>query len=172
MKKILLVTVVLALVSGCSLFRKKDSNSGSDSVRTETTANGSSESYDNSPVNLNATGSDSGSIAGLQTVFFDFDSSTLSASEKEKLVGNIEWMKKNSQYKMTIEGHTDARGSSEYNLALGERRANAVRQIMTENGLSSSRLTIVSFGKEKPLVNAETEEAMAKNRRANFVPVQ
>lgn len=173
-KTLITITAALAfasVISGCSAFRKKGEGADSN-IRSETTAGGSSETLDNSPINMGATGSDSGSIEGLKTVFFDYDSATLTASEKDKLMGNIEWMKKNSNSKLTIEGHCDQRGSAEYNLALGERRANAVRQVFIANGVSGSRVTTVSFGKEKLLVNDDSEEAMSKNRRANFVPVK
>jgi peptidoglycan-associated lipoprotein len=173
-----LTTVMVALVfasvvSGCSWFRKKGENSGdATNIRSETTADGSSETLDNSPINLGATGSDSGSIEGLKTVFFPYDSSSLSEGESQKLMANIEWMKKNSKSRLTIEGHCDQRGSAEYNLALGERRANAVRQVFIANGIQANRVTTVSFGKEKLLAQGDSDEAMAKNRRANFVPVQ
>lgn len=175
-KTVLTAMVALILgsaLTGCSLFRKKGDAAGSDSeIRSEMTASGSSEALDNSPMNMGVTGSDSGMIEGLSTVFFEYDSATLSSVESDKLMANIEWMKKNSKARLTIEGHCDQRGSSEYNLALGERRANAVRQIFISNGISGSRLTTVSFGKEKLLSTGDSDEAMAKNRRANFVPVQ
>lgn len=175
-KTVLTAMVALILgsaLTGCSLFRKKGDASGSDSeIRSEMTASGSSEALDNSPMNMGVTGSDSGMIEGLSTVFFEYDSATLSSVESDKLMANIEWMKNNPKARLTIEGHCDQRGSSEYNLALGERRANAVRQIFISNGISGSRLTTVSFGKEKLLSTGDSDEAMAKNRRANFVPVQ
>lgn len=172
---VMVAVVIASMVSGCSLFRKKsgDGSSGDGSgIRSETTASGSSEALDNSPINMGVTGSDSGTIEGLQTVFFPYDSSTLSETESAKLMGNIEWMKKNPNAKLTIEGHCDQRGSAEYNLALGERRANAVRQVFVSNGIKGNRVTVVSFGKEKLLAQGDSDEAMAKNRRANFVPVQ
>lgn len=174
-KSLITITTALvfaSLVSGCSLFRKKSGDGADSSIRSETTASGSSETLDNSPMNLSATGSDSGSIEGLQTVYFDYDSAKMTSVESQKLTSNIEWLKKNSKLKVTIEGHCDQRGSAEYNLALGERRANAVRQVLIANGISGSRITTVSFGKEKLLTTSESDEAMAKNRRANFVPVQ
>lgn len=167
--------VIASMITGCSLFRKKsgDGSSGDGSnIRSETTASGSSETLDNSPINMGTTGSDSGSIEGLKTVFFPYDSASLSQDESDKLMGNIQWMKNNPTARLTIEGHCDQRGSAEYNLALGERRANAVRQIFISNGINGNRVTTVSFGKEKLLANSESDEAMAKNRRANFVPVQ
>lgn len=166
--------VVASMLSSCSLFRKKSGDGSGDgsNIRSETTAGGSSETLDNSPINMGVTGSDSGSIEGLKTVFFPYDSSSLSETESAKLMGNIEWMKKNPNAKLTIEGHCDQRGSAEYNLALGERRANAVRQVFISNGIKGNRVTTVSFGKEKLLAQGDSDEAMAKNRRANFVPVQ
>lgn len=173
MKKILLLALSLTIVTSCKSLRKNTDGSGSGDggVRSETTASGGSENIDGSPMNFSATGSDSGTIAGLQTVFFDYDSANLSASEKEKLMGNVEWLKKNASAKMTIEGHCDQRGSNEYNLSLGERRANTVKQVLVSNGISQNRLSTVSFGEEKPLVQGDSEQAMGKNRRANFVPV-
>lgn len=178
MKKIALTIMVLAITLagtvGCKSLRKNSDNSGSgnndSTIKSETTASGGSEKIDASPMNFAATGSDSGSIGGLQSVFFEYDKSTFSSSEKEKLTSNVEWLKKNSNSKMAIEGHCDQRGSNEYNLSLGERRANAVKQMMQSMGISAGRLTTVSFGEEKPLSQGESDEAMSKNRRANFVP--
>ncbi len=176
MKKIVFAIVILSFSVGCKSLRSKSDGAGAGSgnsdagIRSETTANGGSENIDATPMNFAAAGSDSGSIAGLQTVFFEYDKSTLSSAEKSKLLANVEWMKKNSNSKMSIEGHCDQRGSNEYNLSLGERRANAIKQMIQSMGISAGRLTTVSFGEEKPLVQGESEEAMVKNRRANFVP--
>jgi peptidoglycan-associated lipoprotein len=178
MKKIALALMILTFAVGCKSLRKNSDGSTGDSgsgntdstVKSETTASGGSEKIDASPMNFAATGSDSGSISGLQSVFFEYDKSTLSSAEKAKLTANVEWLKKNSNSKMTIEGHCDQRGSNEYNLSLGERRANAVKQMMQSMGVSVGRLTTVSFGEEKPLLQGESDGAMMKNRRANFVP--
>ena len=176
MKKIVFTITVLAFAVGCKSLRSKTDGAGSgtgvndSTVRSETTANGGSEKIDASPMNFAAAGSDAGNIEGLKSIFFEYDKSTLSAEEKEKLTNNVAWMKKNSSSKLTIEGHCDQRGSNEYNLSLGERRANAVKQMMQSMGLAVGRITTVSFGEEKPLMQGESEEAMAKNRRANFVP--
>lgn len=165
----LALTMVVASTSGCSLFRKKSAtNDGS--IRTETTADGGSEQIDSSPMNFGAQGSDSGSIEGLRTVFFEYDKASLTGAERAKLEANAAWMKRNSGVTMTIEGHCDQRGSNEYNLSLGERRANAVRQMLIQMGVRADRLSTVSFGEEKPLVAGDSESAMSRNRRANFVP--
>ncbi|OFZ31586.1 MAG: hypothetical protein A2622_03115 [Bdellovibrionales bacterium RIFCSPHIGHO2_01_FULL_40_29] len=167
MRKIMILLCVVTMAVGCSSWRKK---SGADAgVISETTGTGGSEKVDASAMNYGATGSDSGSIEGLQSISFEYDSVALPASEKAKLDGNVAWLKKNNG-KMQIEGHCDQRGSTEYNLSLGERRAIAVKKMMTSMGIAADRLTTVSFGKEKLLSTGESEADMAKNRRANFVP--
>lgn len=125
---------------------------------------------DSTPMSFDAAGSDSGKIDGLKTVSFEFDKSTLSAASKKVIQGNAEWMKANAKTKVQIEGHCDSRGSIEYNVALGERRANAVKDYMINLGIPASRLATISYGEEKPLVSGENEDSWAKNRRANFVP--
>lgn len=129
-------------------------------------------SVDSTPMNFDAQGSDSNKIAGLSTVYFDYDKSTLSGTSREALKGNADWMKANAKVNVQIEGHTDSRGSIEYNLALGERRANAVKSYLQSLGIPAARLKTISYGKERPLVSGESEDAWSKNRRANFVPVQ
>ncbi len=171
MKKLLLAVVVLSMVTGCSLFRKKtDTGADGSAVSSETTGAGSSEKVDASGMNFAATGSDSGSIEGLQSVRFEYDKATLGGEEQKKLEGNAEWLKKNTGVKMLVEGHCDQRGSTEYNLSLGERRANAVKQMLIKLGVPTERLTTTSFGKEKLLANGDSDEEMSQNRRANFVP--
>lgn len=174
MKRIALSLVILSLAAGCSSWRKKGTDAGAgangSNITSETTGGGGSEKVDASPMNMNSTGSDSGSIEGLQTVHFDYDKATLPAEEKAKLQGNVDWLKKNASSKMLIEGHCDQRGSTEYNLSLGERRANAVKQLIVKMGIKESRITTVSFGKEKLIANGDSESDMAQNRRANFVP--
>ncbi len=172
MKILIIATLIVSLFNGCSLFRKKDGAGADSQIKSEQTASGGSENLDATPMNMAATGSDSGTIEGLKTVFFEYDKATLTPAEKTKLMNNITWIKKNSGTKITVEGHCDQRGSAEYNLALGERRANAVKQMLVSNGIPGSRLTTVSFGKEKLLVQDDSEDAMTKNRRANFVPVR
>jgi len=120
---------------------------------------------------FDATGSDSGQIAGLSSVNFDYDSSTLSSDSRRRLAENAEWIKTNGSTTVQIEGHCDSRGSVEYNLALGERRAKSVKNYLVSLGIDSKRLTIISYGEEKPIAMGESEEAYAKNRRANFVPL-
>lgn len=141
-----------------------------DATPTESTTTPESSAVDSAAMSFDPSGSDSGKIDGLKTVFFDYDKSTLSGEAKKVIAGNVEWMKKNTNTKVQIEGHCDNRGSIEYNVALGERRANAVKDYMASLGIAGSRLATISYGEEKPLVSSENENAWKKNRRANFVP--
>ncbi len=113
--------------------------------------------------------SDSGKAMGLQTVFFPYDSFVLDSSAKAALKANADLMKERPTLKIQIEGHCDQRGGIQYNIALGEKRANSTRKYLQDLGVDGSRLTVISFGKEKPLDLGTGEEAYAKNRRANFV---
>jgi len=116
-------------------------------------------------------GSDSGSIKGLNTIRFGYDDASISSEARRILASNAEWIKANTDATIQVEGHCDERGSVEYNLALGERRAKAVKNYLIGLGIDGQRLTIISYGKEKPLDTTNTEAGMAKNRRANFVPL-
>jgi peptidoglycan-associated lipoprotein len=108
----------------------------------------------------------------LTTVHFGYDKATLDSKAKSDIARNVEWMRANPNVRVQIEGHTDARGTIEYNVALGERRANAVKPYMVSLGIPAERLNTISYGKEKPLEMGDTEAAWARNRRANFVPAQ
>jgi peptidoglycan-associated lipoprotein len=113
--------------------------------------------------------SDSQNALGLSTIHFAYDSSVLDTAAKETLKSNVKILKKNVRAHVQIEGHCDQRGGTQYNLALGERRAIMVKKYLTVMGVGPKRVTTISMGKEKPLDTADTEEAYAKNRRANFV---
>ena len=151
---------VLLLVVGCAKEKKEvvDVNANDANVATQ-------------DLNFDSMGSDSGNIAGLSTVNFEYDKSSLTPASRELLSQNAEWMKSNSQVTVQIEGHCDSRGSIEYNLALGERRARAVKDYLINLGVDGSRLSIISYGKEKLIEMGDNEAAHARNRRANFVPL-
>ncbi len=99
-------------------------------------------------------------------VFFDTDMSTINAEGRQTLNRQAEWLKKYGNYQVTIEGHCDERGTREYNLALGERRANAARQYLIAQGVPAARLKTISYGKERPDPVGSDEAAWARNRRA------
>ncbi|MDP1962775.1 MAG: peptidoglycan-associated lipoprotein Pal [Reyranella sp.] len=99
-------------------------------------------------------------------VFFDTDQSTVREDGRATLAKQAEWLKKYTNYQITVEGHCDERGTREYNLALGERRANAARQYLIAQGIPAARLKTVSFGKERPDPVGSDEAAWSRNRRA------
>lgn len=113
--------------------------------------------------------SDSGTAGGLQTVYFGFDSSTLGSDAQTALKANAEFLKANTSVDVQIEGHADERGGIQYNLALGEKRAKAVREYLVALGVAQKRIAVISYGKEKPVAFGHDEGAWEKNRRANFV---
>ena len=101
-------------------------------------------------------------------VFFGYDQSDISAEGKATLDRQAAWLKQYPNVSVTIEGHADERGTREYNLALGERRAKAVARFLEMQGISGSRLIVVSYGKEQPIDSASNEQAWALNRRAEI----
>lgn len=110
-----------------------------------------------------------GKESPLKDIFFDFDKSNIRNDAKPSLNENLQWLNANSTAQITIEGHCDERGTSEYNLALGERRAKAARDFLVAAGSNAKRITTVSFGKERPFAMGHDEAAWQLNRRAHFV---
>jgi peptidoglycan-associated lipoprotein len=105
----------------------------------------------------------------LSPIRFDYDKYNLTGQAISILSENAEIMMEHPDLRITIEGHCDERGTDEYNLALGEKRALAARDFLTNFGIARSRISVISYGEEKPVDPAQTEEAWAKNRRAEFV---
>jgi len=105
----------------------------------------------------------------LADVFFAFDRSELDPAAREVLQRNSDWIKQNPAVTVEIEGHADNRGTNEYNLALGARRAQAVKDYLVTLGNASDRLSTISYGEELPVCGGESEECWEKNRRAHFV---
>ncbi len=105
----------------------------------------------------------------LQDIHFAYDSFELSSEARETLRMNSDWLKSNSQAKIEIEGHCDDRGTAEYNLALGAKRAKAARDYLASLGISAERLSTISYGEERPLCHEATESCWEQNRRAHFL---
>jgi peptidoglycan-associated lipoprotein len=105
----------------------------------------------------------------LDTIYFDFDSASLSDQSRKTLNSNANYLKKHSDVSIRIEGNCDERGSAEYNIALGEKRAKAALKYLSTLGTDDGRLSIVSYGKEKPIEQGHDESAWTKNRRDEFV---
>lgn len=160
-KLLALGVVVLSLSVGCS---KKQT------VNPEDTTGGAGGDVAESDLGTpGLADSDSGNAMGMQTINFPFDSFEIVGENREKLKGNIAIMKENPTVAVQVEGHCDERGGIQYNLALGEKRANAVKQQLVAGGIGGSRVTTISMGKEKPIATGSDESAWAQNRRANFV---
>ena len=105
----------------------------------------------------------------LSNVYFDFDDFSLSEKAKKTLVEDAAWLMNNSQESVVIEGHCDERGTEEYNIALGERRASSAKRYLINLGVKSNQLSTISYGEEKPSDSGHDEDAWAKNRRDEFV---
>lgn len=109
-----------------------------------------------------------GETGPLADVNFDFDRYSIRPDARASLKQHAGWLKANPQVKIEIEGHCDERGTSDYNLALGVRRADAAKQFLVASGIGSDRLSIISYGEELPLCKEQNETCRAKNRRAHF----
>lgn len=105
----------------------------------------------------------------VQTIYFDYDKSEIRGDQMSRLQSNAAWLKQNPSVRFTIEGHCDDRGSQEYNLALGDRRANAVKEYLVSQGISEGNIRVISYGEERPVCRDETEDCYQRNRRADFV---
>lgn len=154
-------TLMVGLLAvGCASNKPKNNQDGA--------ANGADGANAGLTLELNGD-SDSNKAGGLKTVYFDFDSSEISGDTKSALQGNADYLKTNKNVDVQIEGHCDERGGRQYNLALGERRAKAVRDYLVALGVESKRLSTISYGSERPKAEGSDESAWAQNRRANFV---
>ncbi len=107
--------------------------------------------------------------ANLKDVYFDFDKYDIRADDAKVLDGNATWLKSNANNLVLIEGHCDERGTNEYNLALGERRAKSTMNYLVSQGIQANRITIISYGKERPVCSEKSEGCWQKNRRAHFL---
>ena len=149
--------ILIIFLSGCS-------QSGSTAFLAPSPLSGSSAKFEGD-VN------DPGSIAFFKNnvgdrVLFSIDQSDIDQSGRDILLAQVDWLKLNSDYKIIIEGHADERGTREYNLALGARRANSAREFLVSRGIESSRIKTVSFGKERPAELCSNENCYSENRRA------
>ncbi len=105
----------------------------------------------------------------VKDIYFDYDAATIRPDQQTALQGDIDFLKQHAGVKVTIEGHCDERGSTEYNLALGDSRANAVKTALTQAGITSDRVHATSIGKERPFCTESNEQCWQQNRRGHFV---
>jgi peptidoglycan-associated lipoprotein len=140
-----------------------------DFVKTETVESRPTvENLPNDPETLNRTAADRGWI---RDAFFGYDDSTLTTDAQSALSATASWLKSHPEYNLLIEGHCDERGTEQYNLALGDHRANIAREYLATLGVDAARMRTVSYGLERPFDPGHNEEAWAKNRRAHLVLV-
>lgn len=105
----------------------------------------------------------------FKDIYFDYDQYDIRPDAKPILEGIAAWLSKNPKIKLLIEGHCDERGTNEYNIALGDRRAKSARDFLIALGISTDRIEMISYGEEKPICTEHSEECWSKNRRAHFV---
>jgi peptidoglycan-associated lipoprotein len=161
--KTLAVALSLAVMAGCS------SSGGTQEGDMNGTAGGTSGQGMTS--GQGTSGSQMGANdqkPNVDTIYFAFDSEEIRPEFESVLDGHAQYLMANSSTNVTLQGYADERGTREYNLGLGERRAQAVEQYLTVQGVSPSQIQIVSYGEERPAVQGHTEEAYAKNRRVVF----
>lgn len=154
--------------SGSSTASSSSGSSGSSSSSSSGT--GGSSSSSSAPGAADAKASAEEALAKVgNTVYFGYDSSALSDDARATLMRQAGFLKGNPSLTVTIEGHCDERGTREYNLALGERRAAAARDYLLAQGVDSARIRVISYGKERPVAAGSTESSWSKNRRAATV---
>lgn len=169
-KQISLALAATALIAGCSSPVKLDippvedrgamSGSGANS--------GGMGQSGVTPVDINASATAQGPVGVARIVYFDFDSYTVKAEFQSVIEAHARFLKANPNRRVSIEGNTDDRGGHEYNLALGQKRSEAVRRALTLLGVPDAQVEAVSFGSEKPAATGNDESAYAQNRRAEF----
>jgi len=167
LKSLFLITLIATSLSitSCASNKKKATPTEEATVDTGVVDNGA-----NKGMNLELNGdSDTNRAGALKTVYFGFNSSAIEGTTQDALNGNAEFLKQNPTVKVQVEGHADERGSVQFNLALGEKRAKGVRDYLISQGVAGNRVTTISLGKEKPVSFGHDEESWSKNRRANFV---
>lgn len=156
--RILSVFAAAALLAACETAPDSTATTGGDGASTSSSASTSTSLAESSPewfaVNVG------------DRVFFGFDKYDLAGEARRTLELQAAWLKKYPQYKVVVEGHADERGTREYNLALGERRANSVKDYLIALGIDPSRVETISYGKERPVALGHDEESWAKNRRS------
>ncbi|MEH3085835.1 MAG: peptidoglycan-associated lipoprotein Pal [Xylophilus ampelinus] len=172
-KKISLALAITALVAGCSSGVKVNdtasANTGMPTGSASGAGAGGTSQSSVAPVDLSANNSTAAGPVGVaRIVYFDFDSYVVKPEFQSLIDGHARFLQANSNRRISIEGHTDDVGGREYNLALGQKRAEAVRRALSLLGVRDTQMEAVSFGKEKPAVPGSSESARSENRRAEI----
>ncbi|WP_159654253.1 peptidoglycan-associated lipoprotein Pal [Vibrio atypicus] len=165
----LLIALPVLAVTACSSSDDAANASGS----TETNQSQTTDGTVVSPIDENSLLTEQElkeqALRETQTIYFAFDNATIAGDYEEMLAAHAAFLSKNPALQVTVEGHADERGTPEYNIALGERRATAVAKYLQALGVQADQISIVSYGEEKPLLLGQSEDVYAKNRRAVLV---
>ncbi|MFE8645256.1 peptidoglycan-associated lipoprotein Pal [Sphingomonas sp. NCPPB 2930] len=172
-KKIALALAITALAAGCSSPVKLDeapvTDLGTSGNNAGAGADGNRGASSVAPVDLSRSGADAAGPVGVaRIIYFDYDSYSIKPEFQSVIEAHSRFLRANAQRRVSVEGHTDERGGREYNLALGQKRAEAVRRAFGLLGVTDTQVEAVSFGKEKPAVSGNDEAAFAQNRRAEI----
>ena len=167
---------VVMVFGGCAKKAKPDASSGVEEERMvssseigEDVSGSEKPGMTESELSPGGTGQEEGvSAGGLTTIHFDFDKFNIREEMRPVMKGNSDWLKSHPDVKVSIEGHADERGTNEYNLALGERRAQATKRYLASLGVDKGRLSTISYGEERPSCSKKLESCYSKNRRAQF----
>jgi peptidoglycan-associated lipoprotein len=160
-----LLCLSMIALTGCGSDKQTDQAM---KVDAKPAAAGPVESLDSKPLGI----SEGRTTEGMLPVYFDYDSSDVRKDQVSRVQVNADFIKKNTKYEIRIEGNCDPRGTNEYNMALGERRALAAKKYLVNLGVSEAKLSTVSYGEERLLLQGQDETSWAQNRRDDFVVVQ
>ncbi len=160
-----LMILSLVFISGCAKDKVSDEEM---KPSTDKGAMGKEESLESKPIGI----SEGRTSEGMVPVYFDFDSSDIRKDQVSRIEANADFLSSEADTNIRIEGNCDPRGTSEYNMALGERRALGAKKYLVNLGISDSRLSTISFGEERLLMHGHDELSWAQNRRADFVIVE
>jgi len=161
LSRVLLVSVLAAALAACGTATKKDDAATDQQdqrgkAQTETAFKGSPFDDPNNPLSK-------------RTVYFEFDSADVAPDDRQIIMAHAQYLASHPEAKVVLEGHTDERGTREYNIALGERRAKSVRQLMLLQGVAQSQMDLISFGEERPVAPEHDESAWKLNRRVEIL---
>ena len=173
LKGLIIALPVMAVTACSSSYEATSATSGTESNQTTSGSEGNVDTTVVTPIDANAQLSEQElkeqALRETQTIYFAFDNSTIAGDYEEILAAHAAYLSNNVDMNVTIEGHADERGTPEYNIALGERRAQAVAKYLQALGVQAEQISIVSYGEEKPLLLGQSEDVYAKNRRAVLV---
>lgn len=173
LKGLMIALPVMAVTACSSTDEATSATSGTESNQTTSGSEGNVDTTVVTPIDANAQLSEQElkeqALRETQTIYFAFDNSTIAGDYEEILAAHAAYLSNNVDMNVTIEGHADERGTPEYNIALGERRAQAVAKYLQALGVQADQISIVSYGEEKPLLLGQSADVYAKNRRAVLV---